>query len=243
MGWKDTCYFYGDPETWLTPLSMKAGKEARASMALFRGMRSAEEQLSTIHTLSIPPEEIEDSEDVEFNAHNLCGQNEEDQYLPHPVPALLGQFPRSLRSIGSNGRSGLHKDLPEGIQSKIRESMSRMLLRASYILGDVHDRVGCTYGKFGLESDKERDELILELMPTLRRIGLFEQATEFAELEARKDATIADASSRRSTRRQAKARRHHYFDKLSHILRRDEADLNSSELGASMAQDMLVYSR
>mmetsp|Transcript_43907 Transcript_43907/g.48884 ORF Transcript_43907/g.48884 Transcript_43907/m.48884 type:complete len:98 (+) Transcript_43907:903-1196(+) len=97
----------------------------------------------------------------------------------------------------------------------------------------------------------------MELMPFLRRISILENAAEFAELKAKEENndendTNSTGRPRRSSRQtvarprgwQAKAaRRHHYFDKPSLTLRRDEADLNSSEVGNHFVNDNTVYNK
>ncbi|KAG7373933.1 ATPase family associated with various cellular activities AAA [Nitzschia inconspicua] len=243
MGWKDTCYFYGDPDTWLIPLSLREGNEMRRVMSRYRGRDAVEDGLSTIPFSAIPFEELEDAEALDFNCHCLCDKSLEDSYLPQHVPVLIKALPKLLRETVSNRRMltlGCEIWDTRLIQNKRNETMHRHMSRASYILPGIHDRTGWTYGRLGLENSNEVDELILELMPALRRIGLYEQAAEFVALEASKDGA-ADLG-RRTTRRQAKARRHHYFDKLSASLQRDEDDLNSSELGALLANDLLQYS-
>jgi len=115
-----------------------------------------------------------------------------------------------------------------------------------------------SYGKFGFaNNERDRINLVLELMPFLRRVSILENSGEFAELKAKEENNEANDTNstgrpRRSTRQtvarprgwQAKvARRHHYFDKLFVTLRRDEADLNSSEVGNLFVNKRIVYKK
>jgi hypothetical protein len=243
MGWKDNCYFYGDPDTYLTPLSLKNGIEARSVMKSFRGKDSIEYNLAVVPIAAISPDEVENLEDVEFNAHHSCNRSLEDMYLPQPVPELLKILPQLLLGQGAPaGRlyNGIEFGVVELMERQRNEKMKLFLSRASYIVPDICGRIACQHRRLGYDDGRENDHFVLELLPTLRRIGLYEQAAEYAAIEIGK--VGAADSTRRTSRRLAKARRHHYFDKLSSMLRRDEADLNSSEVGALLSQDCLVYS-
>ncbi|KAL3908660.1 MAG: hypothetical protein SGILL_008400 [Bacillariaceae sp.] len=160
-------------------------------------------------------------------------------YIPRPIPPIVQAFPKLLREKASitNQWHSIHRDVSIGRT----HTMERLLSGAQYILPEIFERLAWSYGRFGFCSNKEKAELVLELLPTVRRIGLYEKAAEFAELQKGDDEAVN--SNRRTTRRQAKARRHHYFDKLSVKLRLDQADMNSSELGSLMAKDLLVYSK
>lgn len=235
MGWKDNCYFYGDPQTWMIPLSTKLGSEARNHARSFRGRDSILESLSTISICAIPPEEVDNMDELEFNAHHLCEVDHEDMYILQEIPSLLKTLPQFLKG----GPRVIEMNEFCSIQKKRNKNMDLLISRASYILPEIHNRIAWSHGRLGFENCKEKDLLALELMPALRRIALYEQAAEFAEIEAGRDASTD--SFRRTTRRQAKAKRHHYFDKLSTVLRQDGADLNSSELGFLLASDILEY--
>lgn len=242
MRWKDNFYFYGDPDTYLTQLSLKNGKEASNLMNSFRGKDSVEDSLAVIPVAAISPDEVENPEDVEFNAHHSCNRSLEDMYLPRHVPDLLKTLPQLLLRDGAAiGRlyTGIELGVDESIQRHKSEKMKLFLSCASNIVAETCDRINSQYRR-GFADSREISHLVLELLPTLRRIGLYEQAAEFAAFEMGKDAAIE--TTRRTSRRLAKARRHHYFDKLSSMLRGDYSDLNSSELGALMSKDSLVYS-
>lgn len=62
-------------------------------------------------------------------------------------------------------------------------------------------------------------KLFLEYLPAFRRIGCLERAIEHLLSENGEEQPI---TSRRTTRRQAKTARHHYFDKLAGQHRSDD---------------------
>lgn len=216
---------------------MKAGKETRVVLDYFRGKGSVDQGIPPAPA-ALPIDDIECREDFDYAAHHACNSNMEDSYLQRPIPPTVQAFPKFLLDNSSTTNHLLSDN--RDFETRQTEKMERLQTGARYILPEIWERVGWSYGRFGLCSSKEKRDLVLELLPTLRRIGLYEQAAEFAELQKGDDP--AANSNRRTTRRQAKARRHHYFDKLSLKLKRDEADMNSSELGSLMAKDLLVYS-
>ena len=194
----------------------------------------------------------------------VVGSSEEDSYLPRCIPPAIKDLPNMLRrhvnttgsgSVSSSSSSLLSTNANANASHQLLLSLERhqvefcerlMSQAIHYILPSAvwnNDLAKWSYGRFGLAyNERDRTNLILECMPFLRRIGILEQAAEFAELKAKEsESETRRQSSRRTTRQQAKARRHHYFDKLSTTLRRDEADLNSSEVGALFAKDSLVY--
>jgi DNA polymerase III delta prime subunit len=238
LGWKDNCYFFGNPETYMTPLSMKLGKYANDVTDFFRGRDSVGE--GSVPTPFVPVENIDSREDFDFMAHCACSSNEEDAYLSVPIPASLQSLPGFLRQHAPLAHpSALDKSLDYlDLDKERKDKMAWLKDKANYILPRGFKRTRWSYGRLGLCSRKENRDLVLEMLPMLRRIGLYEQAAELEELQKGDDATKIH---QRTTRRQVKARRNHYFDRLSLILRRNEADLNSSEVGALIATDFLVY--
>ena len=181
-------------------------------------------------------------EDLDIIAHVESPSTYEDCFLSRPIPASLQLLPDILRAYQSDQMSRIAHTTKyaELLGSRKVELLHRMENQADYVLPD--DFSGCTvwsYRRFGVWNDNERKKVILELLPTLRRIGLYEQAAEYAALQCGEDAD--GPFNRRTTRRQAKARRHHYLDKISKQLRMDQTDLNSSEVGSWLARDMLAY--
>jgi hypothetical protein len=247
LGWKDDCYFYGDPETYMTlPCTLKAGRQLHNVMATARGTMPTARN-STFVPPFVDPNEITTREELDRFVHHSTQISDEDCFLPCHIRSPIHSLPSILRGdeahrMCSDDRN-IHTD--HNLSFKMTE-LSRTAERlAAYILPPLSDRANWSYGRFGpidqlggyiLPADCRT---MLELLPTLRRIGALERATENASL------LVPDDTSRsrnlRSTRRQAKARRHHYFDKISPSLRRDEYDINSSEVGSLLA-DMLLTS-
>jgi hypothetical protein len=240
LGWKDNCYFYGDPETYMIFQSMSESKQMVEDMMNFRGNES------NICVPTAPPpavsEEVQTREDLDSNAHLECHYTYEDCFLSRPIPAPLKLLPDILRAYQSDQMTNVAHTTKNAhsLESRKVELLRRMENQADHILPDAFS--GCilwSYRRFGVWNDNDRVKVILEMLPTLRRVGLYEQAAEYAAVQCGEDAD--GPSNRRTTRRQAKARRHHYLDKVSKELRMDQTDLNSSEVGAWLAGDILAY--
>ena len=98
---------------------------------------------------------------------------------------------------------------------------------------------GATLAESLLLEDTIDIKKILDYIPVLRRIGFLERATEYACREKGEE----QPTSRRTTRRQARSARHHYFDTLLRQLHLDKADQTSSQIGSLMANSLLVYDK
>ena len=188
---------------------------------------------------------------------------EEDCYLPRSVPRLVLDLPETLRRAPPP-EPGLaddrdHREVSESLERLRNETRSERATQfLSYIFpwatSSKNDRSWWSYGRFGLrDNNSETTRFFLECLPTLRRIGISERAEERRAAEKasseNKNDTENDAagrapathSLRRSTRALTRAaappppRRHHYFDRISVVLRRDEADLDTSAVGALFA--------
>jgi len=183
----------------------------------------------------------------------------DDCYLPRSVPQLILDLPDMLRTesmcSGSNdGPIEEHNVVWDALEAHRSDTLSRIVdLTTNYILPHPtssaqhkSDRSRWSYGRFSLDTNNgDRCRLVLECLPALRRIGAVERCAEFIheqQLEAAANGENQEGESsslRRSTRRVTRAapkqRFHHYFDKVSTTLRRDEADLQTSEVGALFA--------
>eukprot|EP00536_Pseudo-nitzschia_multiseries_P012204 jgi/Psemu1/326727/estExt_fgenesh1_pg.C_4520001 len=190
--------------------------------------------------------------------------SEEDLYLDRGISPALLDLPDILRSAGAKALppSSVRDDhrFAQSLDDSRNETRQRLLSRVTdYFLPRAwNDLAKCSYGRsLGLvENERDRTLTLLECLPALRHMACSEAASEFAELRATEAANATKRTSsrtrtrtrtrtRRTTTRmqmQARASRHHYFDKISVALRRDEADKNSSEVGALLAADRLVYS-
>ena len=183
----------------------------------------------------------------------------DDCYLPRSVPQLILDLPDMLRTesmcSGSNdGPIEEHNVVWDALEAHRSDTLSRIVdLTTNCILPHPtssaqhkSDRSRWSYGRFSLDTNHgDRRRLVLECLPALRRIGAVERCAEFIheqQLEAAANGENQEGESsslRRSTRRVTRAapkqRFHHYFDKVSTTLRRDEADLQTSEVGALFA--------
>jgi hypothetical protein len=203
-----------------------------------------------------------------------CAQSsrEEDSYLPRGVPQLVLDLPDMLRTrsvtkaTNHNENEQNHNHVWDSLEAKRSETLEQLVEHTTeYILPPScsssssqhrNDRSKWSYGRFGLDTNNQadRNRLVLECLPVLRRIGILERSAEFLEEQQKQmaeklslnndeeaaDNSTSSSSLRRSTRRVVtraapKQRRQHYFDRLSVTLRRDEADLDTTAVGALFA--------
>ena len=211
---------------------------------------------------------------VHLRHHESSAQlsREEDSYLPRSVPQVVLDLPTMLRTRSVTKATNAdmsdehHNHVWNSLEAKRSETLEQLVEHTTeYILPPPcssssqhrnNDRSRWSYGRFGLDTSNnqaERNRLVLECLPVLRRIGILERSSEFLEEQQNKMAEqlaldeegTANASSssslRRSTRRVVtraaapKQRRQHYFDRLSVTLRRDEADLDTAAVGVLFA--------
>ena len=184
---------------------------------------------------------------------------DDDSYLPRGVSQPVLDLPKMLRT-GSIA-SVLNVDSMEeenrvwdALEAHRSQNLNKIVEHTSnYILPPLssssswqhkNDRSRWSYGRFGLETNRyDRNCLILECLPVLRRIGVAERCAEFVHEQQLAASTSTEESQstslRRSTRRVTRAapkqRFRHYFDKISATLRRDEADLDTSAVGVLFA--------
>lgn len=225
------------------PSALKDRRQLNHMMGSLRGTTSVDRNV-TISPPYLDHSDIETREDLDRFANQQACVFEEDCFLPFQVPPVILCLPYMLRNISMQGACQDSLDSLMLCRKKAELSKKAEWL-ADFILPPLSGRANWSYGRFGQHRFGERFQptdcrTMLELMPFLRRIAVLEQADEYAALDG--GCTEIVSSNRRTTRRQAKARRHHYFDKISVKLRRDEADLNSSELGTMLADMLITYS-
>ena len=196
--------------------------------------------------------------------------SEEDSYLPRGVPPAILDLPEILRksAVFNETATATGSLVPpsflfrnthdarflQSLEDRRAAFRNKLLSQAiDYIVPSGNDLAKWSYGRFGFaHNERDRTLTILECFPALRAIGISETAAEFAELRAREEAnaTKRTSSRRRTTRSSTNSQarggrasfyRHHYFDKISIALRRDETDRSSSEVAALFARDGLVY--
>jgi len=178
---------------------------------------------------------------------------DEDSYLPRGTSESIMDLPQMLRTRRVTHSKEAHDDsqlIWTSLEAQRSETIEKLVDHAiSYILPPLattlstwkwkNDRSKWSYGRFRLDQrgSHVQRRLVLECLPTLRRIGALERCAEFVEEQKQQeDPEETSSSLRRSSRRATNAlRRHHYFDKLSMTLRRDEADLSSSTVGTMFA--------
>ena len=187
----------------------------------------------------------DESEDLDDIIRRESGRSDEDMFLPQPIPSLIQSLPSLLqksRKIASYQQNWTSDQLLERkkLQSlnNHRKWISRIFPPAMQV------KVSCRgFGVFSVEEsllleDMMDIKLLLEYLPALRRIGCVERAIEHLLRESGEEQPI---TSRRTTRRQAKTARYHYFDKLAGQHRSDDLKQESSNIGALMAESFLVY--
>lgn len=245
-GWKETSYFFGDSDTFMTiPTSNRERRLLRATMSSIRG---------TNLYPSCDTGQLDNEMDASVVAENCTAMDQrswsdEDMFLCQNIPASIETLPSLLRkNCGTS--SGATNDLWEMLEKRRGKKAAECGKHVSMILThEVQPRVACRgFGSTTMESllfdDTVDSRLALDYLPTLRRIAVVECAAEeeFYKNKANLDETT---SSRRTTRRSARNQnqRVHYFDKLSKQLQLDLADLNSSTLGSRLAEGRLMYNR
>ncbi len=257
----------------MTLPSMSQRKESKTIMNHFRGDESTCGQLACASftsngmgtsgsAVALQSEDLQlDSpvfhEDLDVLIHNKAAADEstpamEDSYLPRGVSQLVLDLPQLLRRRSTDKTSEHDKDhnsIWEALEAHRNENLNTILEQAThYILPPISSSSHLfrwSYGRLGCDKNlDDRKRLILECLPTLRRMALVERCAEFVHEQQLADAARDDntegtslrRSSRRVTRAAPKQRLHHYFDKLSTTLRRDEADLSTSQVGALFAE-------
>mmetsp|Transcript_22575 Transcript_22575/g.53364 ORF Transcript_22575/g.53364 Transcript_22575/m.53364 type:complete len:1340 (+) Transcript_22575:309-4328(+) len=259
LGWKDDSGFYGDPDWLVTyPASSHHRRQMNDVMCRLRGNVSVSGTLAMEpgkNRSSLEPNEIVTPEDLDRYALEACTLSIEDQFLPFPVQPVFELLPKLLRQANSSRDKSATTTAGSIDRRPIEKQQANCIDRdqtwASYILPPSGDRSHWSYGRFGSVrvTDLGEYELygdgreVLELMPMFRRVGLLEQAAEHASLISEQQ---QEASCRRSNRRTTRGQtggktRHHYFDRLSLKLRRDQADISSTELGAQLAKAFMKY--
>jgi hypothetical protein len=175
-------------------------------------------------------------------------RSDEDMYLPQPISPLLQCLPdllRNNRNSDSYHSNWTSNQLLERRKSKMSQ---KFRLWASCLFDPIPQaKMSCrgfvsdtSSNNMVLDSNLRNESLVLEYLPILRYIGVLERAADWAFRENKGE---EQPSHRRTTRRQAKAARRHYFDTLSKQLWLDTAELPTSELGSSMAESLLEYNK
>jgi hypothetical protein len=184
-----------------------------------------------------------ETEDMDELVCREGARADEDMFLPQPMPSLIQSLPSLLRESRRGGlcqKNWTSNQLLEKRKLKLSKDLRHWM---TYIFPPaVQAKVSCHgFGATSVESLLLEDtidiKLFLEYIPVLRRIGFLERATEYACREKGEE----QPTCRRTTRRQARAARHHYFDTLSRQLQLDNADQTSSQIGTLMANSLLVY--
>jgi hypothetical protein len=239
LGWKDNSYFFGDNETYMTfPTNSRERRLLDATMSTIRGR-----SLPWIDGAVAAKEEDIDEDDIDAVVRREGCQSEEDMFLARDMPASLLTLPSLLR--GARGGSLLTKKWPrhELLEQSKYEREQDLRGMIAYILPDDDQPKWSCHG-FGatkqslLSEDAVDSSLFLDYLPALRRMAVLERMHEHV---FRQKANEEQPPSRRTTRSSANATYQHYFDSISKALRLDMAALNSSQVGAHLAELLIQF--
>ena len=223
----------------MTLPSMSQRRESKTIMNRFRGDERTCGQLASASAASnatgssgsavaLQSEELQlDSpvfhEDLDALIHNKIAIDEstpamEDSYLPRGVSQLVLDLPQMLRRRSTDKtfeNDEENSTLWETLELHRNENLNTMLQQATYyILPPISSSSHLSrwsYGRFGCDKNvDDQKRLILECLPTLRRMAMVERCAEFVHQqqladEARND-SIESNSLRRSSRRVTRTR-------------------------------------
>jgi hypothetical protein len=190
-----------------------------------------------------------DPDDLDAFAMNqtMLGADE-DMLLPQDIAVSIQSIPYLL--MGGHGKESQGKigwtSLVQLEQTQTEYLAKAAKLMVCIIPDKLQPKVSCRgFGASQTESllleDNIDPRLVLDYLPTLRRMAVLERAAEEAYKESTSDQAVA--TTRRKTRSSTKASRWHYFDCLSQPLKHDNAELDTSQVGSSLADGLLKYGR
>jgi hypothetical protein len=244
LGWNDTSCFFGDPETYVTaPRGARERKLIRAVMTSMRGFSSQPTLMQAEKDEGMDPEDLD-----AFSINETILGADEDMFLPQHIAVPIQSIPYLLR-----GGHGTESQGKIGCTSLVRleQTQAEYLAKAAKLMrciipDQLQPKVSCRgFGASETESllleDTIDPRLVLDYLPTLRRMAVLERAAEEAYKESTSDQALA--ATRRKTRSSTKASRWHYFDCLSQPLKHDSAELDTSQVGSSLADGLLKYGR
>ena len=106
LGWKDNCYSYGDPDTYMAhPRGTLERRRLNAAMAFSRG--KALVGVDGAHAASEKEGETEDLDELLDELVRRDGARpDEDMFLPQPMSSLIQSLPSLLRE---SRRGGLYQ--------------------------------------------------------------------------------------------------------------------------------------
>jgi hypothetical protein len=239
LGWKDNCFFHGTPETYMVrPTTAQERRSLNSWMEASRGEKS-----STVHVTTNPERDEEGSSDLDdiiLREHRI---SEEDMFLPQPLPILLDSLPHLLHTT-QNAAAYKQNWVSDQLLENCRETNSlRMQTWLSNLFGRslqlTKARVRPPSRELLLLNGNLEAVTVTDFLPILCRMGALEESFEALESDASNETTTE--KSRRTTRRQIRNGRSHYFRTFSLKLQFDEAQMSSNELGRSMAAALLTY--
>jgi len=175
-------------------------------------------------------------DDVEISEDSIQDTtSEEDMFLPQCIPSQIESLPRLLRLSTKSRWYDRHLEQTQAFPQIHLQHRERIKQWMRYL-----EPNGIKVSQeLLLLNDRLSKSVVIDFLPLLKRIGLSERAAEAIALQSREEVP----SHRRVTRRQAKASRGHYFDKISERLKLDMEEITSSELGGVLADSILVYDR
>lgn len=185
-------------------------------------------------------EEIAD--DLDDIARRDSNGWEEDMFLPQPLSALCESLPHLLRKP----HQAVLTNHDWRSNQLLRQRQSERLIFVQTCLSALFDpNFQPAKGKARMISrellvlnGKVEKAAVTDFFPILCRMGALEESMEAVERES-KDSS--DDTCRRSSRRNARNSRRHYFDSLSRKLEWDEGDISASDLSQMMIKTLLTY--
>jgi hypothetical protein len=220
------------------PASARERRSLNCWMEESRGELSSTLHIATGANADKDEDSSDDLEDIILREERIP---EEDIFLSQPLPILLGSLPHLLHSA-HNSVAYTRNWVSNQFFEKRRQAKS---IRMQTWLSNFFDRSQFSKAK-GRPTSREllllNDNLdcvaVTDFLPILCRMGGLEESFEALERQSNEMTT---ETSRRTTRRQMRNGRRHYFSTLSFKLQYDEANMSTSELGRSMATALLTY--
>jgi hypothetical protein len=212
-------------------------KRLRNEYTLFRGHESFGVEASS----TVPEKDEADTTMDDFVSRRSASE-EEDMYLPRDIPAIVETLPQLLRASCKSDRNAIRHEVADLRKLRVSEGLRNLvsnLFPKEQRPSKVAAHVLSAESMMIQDDDRTRTDysvvLIQDYLPILRTIGLLERIAERTETKPE------HRTSGRVTRKQAAARRHHYYDKISRTLGLDQGTMSSTEVGAKMADGLLQY--
>lgn len=235
-GWKDECYFFGDPDCYVTlPQTARERRILNRSEANLRGY--AVQQQDAQDSTGEEDENSEEKLSLQFD------RTEEDCYLPLSIPKYLHSLAVSLRES---------ELLPRSPECNLQECLfdrkkrvcfeSYLTLAGDYLFFPLEYSTklfarGLTRAIDPVLTEETPDpRLFLDYLPLLRTMSVYEQQPQQQEKE---DDAARRHSQRPSTRSSSRLRvRRHYLTRFLFACKNAEG--NAKQVGSQLAKGCLA---